>query len=218
MGLGRWWGSPQELSAPAPGVSFFAPPKKETKERRARTALAPRLRQGVPGFATKAGVGQKPPAFAALTSVKQSARVSSRGALARAPLPWPQTRRRRGANPNSQQPNPAICSRPAQRRLRSGCLGSAPFAPPALAPRQGRAPQARHPSSSARLFDRSERSERRECLAGPCLGVRAGNPQPQAGGERIRGLNFCLLLVQAKSGCGCRGAQPLRAPPKAIQP
>ena len=99
-----------------------------------------------------------------------------------------------------------------------GCLGSAPFAPPALAPRQGRAPQARHPSSSARLFDRSEQSERREFLAGPCLGVRAGYSLAQPRSERIRGLNFCLLLVQAKRRCGCRGAQPLRALGKRAQP
>jgi hypothetical protein len=112
----------------------------------------------------------------------------------------------------------AFCSQPLEVRYSAvGCWGAAPFAPPALAPRQGRAPQARHPSSSARLFDRSEQRERREFLAGPCLGVRAGNPQPQAGGERIRGLNFCLLLVQAKRRCGCRGAQPLRALSKSAQ-
>ena len=116
----------------------------------------------------------------------------------RAPLPWPQTRRRRGAAANPSYPL-AACSQPLEVRYSAvGCSGVAPFAPPALAPRQGRAPQARHPSSSARLFDRSERSERREFLAGPCLGVRAGNPQPQAGGERIRGLIFWFLLDQAK--------------------
>jgi hypothetical protein len=195
--------------------------QKEPKDQ-ARTALAPRLRQGVPGFAAKAGVGQKLPAFASLIPVKQSARVSSRSALARAPLPWPQTRRRRGAaaEPSYQLD---VCSQQLEVRLLGsavgfGCWGSAPFAPPALAPRQGRAPQARHPSSSARLFDRSEQSERREFLAGPCLGVRAGYSLAQPRSERIRGLNFCLLLVQAKRRCGCRGAQPLRALGKRAQP
>ncbi len=191
--------------------------QKEPKDQ-ARTALAPCLRQGVPVFAAKAGVGQKLPAFASLIPVKQSARVSSRSALARAPLPWPQTRRRRGAAAKPSYPL-AVCSQPLEVRYSAvGCWGAAPFAPPALAPRQGRVPQARHPSSSARLFDRSEQRERREFLAGPWLGVRAGNPQPQAGGERIRGLNFCLLLVQAKRRCGCGGAQPLRALGKGTRP
>jgi hypothetical protein len=131
---------------------------------------------------------------------------------ARAPQPWPQTRRRRGASPNSQQPNPAIRSLPAHRHSKSGCLavgcwGSAPFAPPALAPRQGRVPQARHPSSSARLSDRSERSERREFLAGPCLGARAGYSLAEPRSERIRGLIFWFLLDQAKRNSPA-GARP----------
>ena len=184
----------------------------ESKQRStARTALAPRLRQGVPGFATKAGVGQKLPAFAALTAVKQSARASSRGPLRGHPCLGRKPGGAEGQLPNSQQPNPAIRSLPAHHHSRSGCWGSAPFAPPALAPRQGRAPKARHPSSSARLSDRSEQGERREFLAGPCFGSRDGYSLAKPRSERIRGLNFCLLLVQAKRRCGCRGAQPLRA-------
>ena len=105
----------------------------ESKQRStARTALAPRLRQGVPGFATKAGVGQKLPAFALLTSVRQSARASSRSALSRAPLPWPQARRRRGANTVQPAAKPsyplAACTPPLEIRL-FGCwlLGARPF-------------------------------------------------------------------------------------------
>ena len=137
---------------------------------------------------------------------------------ARAPLPWPQTRRRKGAAAKPSY-RLAVCSEPLEvRYLAVSCWGSAPFAPPALAPRQGRAPQARHPSSSARLFDRSERSECREFLAGPCLGARDGYSLATPRSERIRGLNFCLLLVQAKRRCGCRGAQPLRALGKGTRP
>ena len=116
-----------------------------------------------------------------------------------------------GRKPGGAEGQIQLSARCLQSAARSsavgfGCWGSAPFAPPALAPRQGRVPQARHPSSSARLFDRNERSECREFLAGPCLGVRAGNPQPQAGGERIRGLIFWFLLDQAKrnSSAGTR--------------
>jgi hypothetical protein len=116
----------------------------------------------------------------------------------RAPLPWPQTRRRRGAAAKPSYPL-AVCTPPLEVRYSAvGCSGVAPFAPQALAPRQGRAPQARHPSSSARLFDRSEQRERREFLAGPCLGARAGYSLATPRSERIRGLIFWFLLDQAK--------------------
>ena len=173
--------------------------------------------KGFPGLRPRQGSGRN--SLRSLRSLRSNSLPGSvhEARCARTPALAANPAAQRG---NPKQPNPAIRSLSAVSRLRFGigCWGSAPFAPPALAPRQGRVPQARHPSSSARLFDRSEQRERREFLAGPWLGVRAGNPQPQAGGERIRGLNFCLLLVQAKRRCGCGGAQPLRALGKGTRP
>ncbi len=147
---GCFWGDRAFAGEPAgsrPGSRVpFGLIQKEPKDQ-ARTALAPWLRQGVPGFAPKPGVGQKLPAFASLTPVKQSARVSSRSALARAPLPLPQTRRRRGAKAKLPTANPsyplAACSQPLEVRYSAvgfGCSGSAPFAHFWVKPKVGRLP------------------------------------------------------------------------------
>jgi hypothetical protein len=174
--------------------------KKVSKEARPAMRSPLAFGKGFPGLRPKQGSGRS--SLRSLRSLRSNslpgpvheARCARTPALAANPAA------QRGKHQAAKPSYPlADCTLPLEVRYSAfGCWGAAPFAPPALAPRQGRAPQARHPSSSGRLFDRSERSERREFLPGPCLGARDGNPQPQVGGERIRGLIFWFLLDQAK--------------------
>jgi hypothetical protein len=117
---------PEPGFRPGGRPTFFAPPKKVGKERRAPTALAPWLRQGVPcclrqrrspsagtnspldclcpaSVAQNPGAAQKLPAFASgslrSNSLRESDHVSR---LRREPLGSCAARRRRGANSNSQ--------------------------------------------------------------------------------------------------------------------
>ena len=172
--------------------------KKVSKE--ARPALRSPLAfgKGFPGLRPKQGSGRN-----SLRSLRSLRSNSLPGPVHEARLRAHPCHGRKpggaeGQTQNSQTQLSARCLHTTTRGPAVGCWGSAPFAPPALAPRQGRAPQARHPSSSARLFDRSERSECREFLAGPCLGVRAGYSLATPRSERIRGLIFWFLLDQAK--------------------
>jgi len=133
----------------------------------------PSLRLGFPALLVPGGCGIELPAFAALTAVRQQSRVSSRSALKRAP---PCTAllgaSERG---NSRTQNSRIPNGPDFNLLRCfpavGCwlLAARLFAPFGSAEQRKGVRRGREPASStdsARLFDRSERSERREFRAG----------------------------------------------------
>jgi hypothetical protein len=119
----------------------------------------------------------------------------------------------KGAEP--QQPNPTAELRAADCRHRADSW-ICPSAPPGLRPRQGCARKRASITDPGRLFDRSERSERREFLPDPCLGRKPGNPLPPARGERSAGPPFFgfFLWRSKERNSGCRGGQPLRAAPR----
>ena len=108
------------------------------------------------GFAAKAGVGQKLPALTSFASVKQSARVSSRGALRAHPS---LCRKPGGAEGQPPTAKPsyrlAACSQPLEVRL----LGLAGGVPPLLRRRLWRQ------GKGARLRRATHRA-RADCLTG----------------------------------------------------
>ena len=110
-----------------------------------------------------------------------------------------------------QQPNPAIGPLPAVSCLRFGTrlLGLAARGSPLCAAEQhsepARVPKARHPSSSASLFERSEpQANGSEFWPGLVCEQHREPRSRRRRGERSAGLTFCPLLGQAKSGSPAR--------------
>jgi len=181
------------------------------------------------------GCGIELPAFAALTSVRQQSRASSRSALRAHP---PALR-------SSAPPNGATAGK-RRNGLKFGLFGIRLlavrlFAPFGGAEQHSQARRGRQPASStdsARLFDRSERSERREFRAGRgWRAAEAGHKAPcgrlvPAEGQRLLALAQGILAAGQDAGAGAgafppfwqdkrgsgAGVKPLRAATKTEPP
>ncbi len=186
---------------PAPDLLSLLRQRKKAKKGDP-DACAVRLRRPVPCGARNPGRGPKLAAFASLTPLRQSGRVSSRSALSRAALGFCAPRLGIGGTPNSQQPN----SPDFNQRAVSWLFGLLPLCAAEKRSLAGQRAQHAFPSDSAQLSERSERSERSEFWAGPAKRASQGTPWRSQGAAH-RGLTFWFLLGQAKRNSPA-GARP----------
>ena len=120
----------------------------------------------------------------------------------------------KGADP--KQPDLKRRCAVSERIAGFGCWGL-PLCAAGFAAKAGVPAKRASLTSPGRLFDRSERSERREFLPDPCLGRKHGNPLPEARGERSAGRASLLTFLHEQESESAAGPKPRRAAPNSHQ-
>ncbi len=187
----------------ASGLSFGR--GRKVRRDLARSVLSPRLQRpslglGFPAVLVPGGCGIELPALTAFAPVRQQSRVSTRSAL-----------RARPPALRSSAPTNGATAGKRRCQSKSGLFGIRLLAPFVGAEQHSRPRRGRQPASStdsARLSDRSERSERREFRAG--WGWRAAQGTPGAARGAEAGASAFPPFWQDKRGSGA-GVKPLRA-------
>ena len=159
--------------------------QKEPKDQ-APNALAPSLRLGVPVPSTKTRAGQKLPAFALLTSVRQSGRARGVARLRRAPLPWRQSRRRkRGRTPTANtEPQAADCRQRADSWV--WLLGFAPLRRRVCGKGRGARASALRALARADCLTEVSKANAGSFCPTPAFAANPGTPSHRLGASAVR--------------------------------